>query len=103
MRGERVPQSMAAGAARQTGAPSGIADGAGQRAGIDVMPADVARLGIVRELPRGEQELPAELLSGARIFARQGIGKRDARHAAGQVPLMKLATPGELPLQLGLG
>ena len=61
--GEGVPQGMAADSMDELCPPPGFADRASQRAGIDMMPANVACFRIARPLPGGEQELPTEISS----------------------------------------
>ncbi len=63
------------------------------------MTADVPRVRVARQLPRGEDELPAELLGSTRIFPRQGVRQRHAGHAARQVALVQRAALGEVAFQ----
>ena len=84
----------------QAGPAPRIANRTCQGARIDVMPADVSRLRIVRSLARRKQELPTQLLRSPRILPRQRIGQGDAGHTSAHITLVQVAPPGKLPLQL---
>jgi hypothetical protein len=88
------------GMAQAAGAPR-LRHGALQGRRIHVVSALAARPRTVRQLPRGKHELPAEFLGRARILPLQGVREFDAGHAAGQVALVELAAPVQLPLQVG--
>lgn len=83
----------------QAGFPHGQGHGPLQRARMQVMSANLSAARIARQLPRGEQELPADLLSGAGILPIQGVGQAHTSHAAPQVAFMHVAPPSDLLFQ----
>src|SRR5262249_42782101 len=82
------------------GAVNRVRHGTGEDAFVDVVTAELAAARIMRQLRRGEQELPAELLGGTGEFAVQGIGERNACDAAGEVAVVQGTTEGELTIQV---
>ncbi len=60
----------------------------------------MARTRTTRQLPRGEHELPAQLLRSPRVLPLQSVGQLHPRHAASQVALVQPASPLKLPLQV---
>ena len=93
MRGEAVAERMAMDRLVEPGGDAGPGDGPLQGAGEDVVPPLPPRHRAARPLPRGEDELPAQLLGGAGVLPLQGVGQLDAGGPAGEVVLVQAAAP----------
>ncbi len=67
---------------------AGLGHGSLERGGEDMVPAQPARSRAARQAPRGERELPAQLLRGSGILSLKGVGQVYTSHATGQVALV---------------
>ena len=102
VRGEGVAQGVAADAAVQPDPVGGGDHGPGQQPGVDVVAADVARLGVAGAVPGREQVLPAEFLGGAGELLRQRDRQRRAGLPLGLVAVVLLPAPGQVALEVRL-
>jgi hypothetical protein len=97
VRGERVPQRVAAGMFPDAGSANAERDRALHGGFVEVVPSAQAAARIDRDAHSGEDVLPGKLASGVRVFALQRIGQPDLPEAFSQIIAMdapRLLDPG---------
>ena len=92
--GEGVAKGVGADVLRQTGAADRDLDGFVDDAGIHMMTARDTSTRVYREVPGGEDILPAPLLRGTEILPLQGMGQVDLAMALSQILLVQRPDPG---------